>query len=213
MQKCYNCGKEVDDNVLICPECGALVKRYGKPAPVNTAPSDEPAYPGAYPGAYDAPAQPASRRERVWLDETGRPHFKGSVCFWLIVCAVSAGYMLFGFCCMLLIYHAQSFFTEAMQAYPEFSDMLELLQIMLESIHAYYGFYVAVPILFAGKLFGLIWFLVSKRRLAFYIAAGASTLLCAASLLFGSGVQSLIYVLDMALTFVLLRKFWNRLRP
>ena len=31
MQKCYNCGKEVDDNVLICPECGALVKRYGKP--------------------------------------------------------------------------------------------------------------------------------------------------------------------------------------
>ena len=25
MQKCYNCGKEVDDNVLICPECGALV--------------------------------------------------------------------------------------------------------------------------------------------------------------------------------------------
>ena len=22
MQKCYNCGKEVDDNVLICPECG-----------------------------------------------------------------------------------------------------------------------------------------------------------------------------------------------
>ena len=29
MQKCYNCGKEVDDNVLICPDCGALVKRYG----------------------------------------------------------------------------------------------------------------------------------------------------------------------------------------
>lgn len=32
MQKCYNCGKEVDDNVLICPECGALVKRYTSPA-------------------------------------------------------------------------------------------------------------------------------------------------------------------------------------
>ena len=25
MQKCYNCGKDVDDNVLICPDCGALV--------------------------------------------------------------------------------------------------------------------------------------------------------------------------------------------
>ena len=35
MQKCYNCGKEVDDNVLICPDCGALVKRYGKPEPAR----------------------------------------------------------------------------------------------------------------------------------------------------------------------------------
>ena len=35
MQKCYNCGKEVDDNVLICPDCGALVKRYGSPEPAQ----------------------------------------------------------------------------------------------------------------------------------------------------------------------------------
>ena len=41
MQKCYNCGKEVDDNVLICPECGALVKRYTKPEP-----QPEPEQPG-----------------------------------------------------------------------------------------------------------------------------------------------------------------------
>ena len=33
MQKCYNCGKEVSDETLICPECGALVKRYTTPAP------------------------------------------------------------------------------------------------------------------------------------------------------------------------------------
>ena len=32
MQKCYNCGKEVSDETLICPECGALVKRYTTPA-------------------------------------------------------------------------------------------------------------------------------------------------------------------------------------
>ena len=35
MQTCYNCGKEVDDNVLICPECGALVKRYSAPVREN----------------------------------------------------------------------------------------------------------------------------------------------------------------------------------
>ena len=40
MQKCYNCGKEVDDNVLICPDCGALVKRYGRPE--SAQPEQEP---------------------------------------------------------------------------------------------------------------------------------------------------------------------------
>ena len=29
MQICYNCGKEVDDNVLICPECGARLEHEG----------------------------------------------------------------------------------------------------------------------------------------------------------------------------------------
>ena len=32
MQTCYNCGKQVSDETLICPECGALVKRYTAPA-------------------------------------------------------------------------------------------------------------------------------------------------------------------------------------
>lgn len=28
MVTCYNCGKQVSDETLICPECGALVRRY-----------------------------------------------------------------------------------------------------------------------------------------------------------------------------------------
>ena len=51
MQKCYNCGKEVDDNVLICPDCGALVKRYGKPVPVEPDPYPQSPQPDAYPPA------------------------------------------------------------------------------------------------------------------------------------------------------------------
>ena len=89
MQKCYNCGKEVDDNVLICPDCGALVKRYGKPVPVEPDSYHQQPQPDAYPGAYEAPAQPGPR-ERVWLDAAGKPHFKGALCLWLIVCAVFA---------------------------------------------------------------------------------------------------------------------------
>lgn len=210
MQKCYNCGKEVDDNVLICPDCGALVKRYGKPVP-QTQEEPLPA-PAAYPGAYETPGQP-QKREAVWLDAAGKPHFRGSVCFWLIVCAVMAGYLLFGFGCMLLVYHAQPVFFDAMEAFPELSDMKELLTIMVESIDAFYAFYVAVPVLFAVKLFGIVWLLVSRRRLAFYIASGASVVLLIVSLVFGGGLQAVIYALDMALTFLFLRKDWKKLCP
>ena len=62
MQKCYNCGKEVDDNVLICPECGALVKRYTKP---ETQP--EPEQPG-----YSSQPQAA-----VWRLVTGKLKIPG----------------------------------------------------------------------------------------------------------------------------------------
>lgn len=212
MQKCYNCGKEVDDNVLICPECGALVKRYGKPVREDAASAAEPPRSAAYPGAYTA-AEPAAPRGRVWLDAAGKPHFKGSMCFWLIVCAVFTGYMLFAFGCILLVYHAQSFFIETLRPVPELAQTLNLLNLMLESVDAFYAFYAAVPILLAGKFIGLIWFLVSKRRLAFYIAAGASVLLCAASLLFGGSAQALLYALDMLVTFLFLRKDWQKLRP
>ena len=129
------------------------------------------------------------------------------------MCAVFAGYLLFGFGCMLLIYHAQGFFLDALAAFPEFSDLTDVLNLMLESIGTYYAFYVAVPVLFAVKLFGIVWLLVSKRRLAFYIALGAGVLLTVTSLLFGGSVQALLYTLDMLLTFLLLRKDWRRLRP
>ena len=197
-----------DGQTLICPDCGALVKRYGKPVPVEPDTEHQP----PQPGAYEAPAQPGPR-ERVWLDAAGKPHFKGALCFWLIVCAVFAGYLLFGFGCMLLIYHAQGFFLDALAAFPEFSDLTDVLNLMLESIGTYYAFYVAVPVLFAVKLFGIVWLLVSKRRLAFYIALGAGVLLTVTSLLFGGSVQALLYTLDMLLTFLLLRKDWRRLRP
>ena len=96
MQKCYNCGKEVDDNVLICPECGALVRRYTKPAQQIPEPENVPPRSAAHPGAYKTPAQ-ESRRERVWLDAAGKPHLNGALCFWLIVCAVFTAYLVFAF--------------------------------------------------------------------------------------------------------------------
>ena len=184
MQKCYNCGKEVDDNVLICPECGALVRRYTKPAQ-EIPESNMEAPHSAYSGAYETPAQ-ESRRERVWLDAAGKPHLNGALCFWLIVCAVFTAYLVVAFGCVLLVYHAQSYFIETLESFPEFSDMLKLLDVMLESVEAYY---------------------------AFYIAAGACALLCIASLLFGGSLRAILYALDMLITFLFLRKDWQKLRP
>ena len=40
MITCYNCGKQVSDETLICPECGALVRRYE--APQQTPETDQP---------------------------------------------------------------------------------------------------------------------------------------------------------------------------
>mgnify|MGYP004481682587 CR=1 FL=1 len=211
MQTCYNCGKQVDDNVLICPDCGALVKRYGKPVREQDPDTAYESAARAYPGAYDAPS-PAVRRTPVWLDDAGKPHFQGAICFWMIVCAVIAGYMLLGFCSMLLIYHAQDFFLDTLQSVPDLSDMLDILQAMLESVQMHYAFYVLLPVLFAGKLGCIIWFLCSKRRLAFYIWAGISAFLCLLTLVLGGSAQAVFYALDAALTFFLLRKYWQLLR-
>lgn len=72
MQKCYNCGKEVDDNVLICPDCGALVKRYGKPVPVEPDSYHQQPQPDAYPGAYEAPHSPVRVSESGWTQRESR---------------------------------------------------------------------------------------------------------------------------------------------
>ena len=67
MQTCYNCGRQVDDNVLICPDCGALVRRYGKPAPQQEEPVADLTY--APETAEARPAKPKRFQTgaKVWL--------------------------------------------------------------------------------------------------------------------------------------------------
>ena len=74
MQKCYNCGKEVSDETLICPECGALVKRYTTPAP---RPDEQPEEPergitdDGYANVFRDTPRPRRRRDDRFQDE---PH-------------------------------------------------------------------------------------------------------------------------------------------
>ena len=120
MQKCYNCGKEVDDNVLICPDCGALVKRYGKPEPAREERETEP-FPQDT--AFDTRPQP---RGAIFQREDGKLKFSGYVTFWLVLCAIYLGYTLLGFACTLFIYRFRDFYFEILDQFEELASMAEL---------------------------------------------------------------------------------------
>ena len=206
MQKCYNCGKEVDDNVLICPDCGALVKRYGRPEPAQ---QEQEAEPFPRETAFDPQPQP---RGAVWQREDGKLKFSGYVTFWLVLCAVYLGYTLLGFACTLLIYRVRDFYFEILDQFEELASMAELLQTLLASLEAAPVYYIMVGVRVAVQFGCVVWFLASKRKLAFYLLTGAAVLLSVMQLLLGGGAGALIYLLGPFTAWLLLRSGWGLLR-
>lgn len=204
MQKCYNCGKEVDDNVLICPDCGALVKRYGRPEPAQ---EEQGAAPFPQETAFDA--QP---RGAVWRQEDGKLKFSGYVTFWLVLCAIYLGYTLLGFACTLLIYRFRDFYFEILGQFEELASMAELLRTLLTSLEAAPVYYIVVGVLVAVQFGCVVWFLVSKRKLAFYILTAAAVLLTAVQLILGGGIGAVIYLIGPFTAWLLLHRSWNLLR-
>ena len=197
MQKCYNCGKEVDDNVLICPECGALVKRYAKPEP-----QPEP----------EQPVFSTQPQDAVWRMENGKLKFRGYVTFWLVLCAIWFGYSLLSFGSLLLVYRFREFYLTAMQQFEELQDFVQIIQALIDSVSAFPVYYIAVALLAAAEFVCTVWFLASKRKLAFYILAAAAVLQMAQMMIFGSGIRSLFHIVGPFVTWFLLRKSWHVLR-
>ena len=205
MQKCYNCGKEVDDNVLICPDCGALVKRYGKPEPVQ----EQDAAPFPQETAFDTQPQP---RGAVWQREDGKLKFSGYVTFWLVLCAIYLGYTLLGFACTLLIYRFRDFYFEILGQFEELASMAELLRTLLTSLEAEPIRLIVVGVLVAVQFGCVVWFLASKRKLAFYILTAAAVLLTAVQLILGGGIGAVIYLIGPFTAWLLLHRSWSLLR-
>ena len=205
MQKCYNCGKEVDDNVLICPDCGALVKRYGKPEPAQ----ERDTVPFPQETVFDTQPQP---RGAVWQREDGRLKFSGYVTFWLVLCAIYLGYTLLGFACTLLIYRFRDVYFEILGQFEELASMAELLRTLLTSLEAAPVYYIAVGVLVAVQFGCVVWFLASKRKLAFYILTAAAVLLTAVQLILGGGIGAVIYLIGPFTAWLLLHRSWNLLR-
>ena len=206
MQKCYNCGKEVDDNVLICPDCGALVKRYGRP---ESAQPEQEADPFPRETAFDTQPQP---RGAVWQQEDGKLKFSGYVTFWLVLCAIYLGNILLSFAITLLVYRFRDFYFEILGQFEELASMAELLRTLLTSLEAAPVYYIMVGVLVAVQFGCVVWFLASKRKLAFYLLTGAAVLLSVMQLLLGGGAGALIYLLGPFTAWLLLRSGWGLLR-
>ena len=206
MQKCYNCGKEVDDNVLICPDCGALVKRYGRP---ESAQPEQEADPFPRETAFDTQPQPHGA---VWRQEDGKLKFSGYVTFWLVLCAIYLGNILLSFAITLLVYRFRDFYFEILGQFEEMAYMEEYLRQLLSVIEAEPIRLIVVGVLVAVQFGCVIWFLVSKRKLAFYILAAAAVLLSAAQLILGGGIGAVIYLIGPFTVWLLLHRSWNLLR-
>ena len=204
MQKCYNCGKEVDDNVLICPDCGALVKRYGSPEPAQ---EEQGATPFPQEKAFDA--QP---RGAVWQQEDGKLKFSGYVTFWLVLCAIYLGNILLSFAVTLLVYRFRDFYFEILGQFEEMAYMEEYLRQLLSIIEAEPIRLIVVGVLVAVQFGCVVWFLASKRKLAFYILTVAAVLLSVLQLILGGGLTALIYLLGPFTAWLLLRGSWRLLR-
>ena len=117
-----------------------------------------------------------------------------------------------GFACTLFIYRFQAVYFQTISQFQELAPLAELLQALLASVEAYPVYYLAVAALVALQFGCVIWFLVSKRKLAFYILAAAAVLLSVLQLILGGGLTALIYLLGPFTAWLLLRGSWRLLR-
>lgn len=207
MQICYNCGKEVDDTVLICPDCGALVKRYG--APVRE--SEEPLSPVAEP----VPEAQPDVRSLVFCDESGKLRLRGILKVLCIVCTVVDFYLAFSQLLVLWLSTSGDFFATLLSEYASVgmdSSILEMMRVTVDFVSQNRTFVLIFGLLFLVKALCFIWFQLSKRRLSLYVAGLSAAIQVAMFLFYGGGIASFEYCLDiLAVMLLLLRRDWNTL--
>ena len=148
-----------------------------------------------------------SRRSRTPRSGSGRTGSSNSA-----ACAIFLGYTLLGFACTLFIYRFQAVYFQTISQFQELAPLAELLQALLASVEAYPVYYLAVAALVALQFGCVIWFLASKRRLAFYILAAAAAVLTVMQLILGGGVGALVYILGPLAAWLMLRRSWSLLR-
>ena len=189
MQTCYNCGKEVSDQTLICPDCGALVRRYN-----DAPPREEPASQQVQPIPVNQSIDPKALR------------FHGILKVWLIVMIVVSAYMMLTCVAGVLIGQNEQalldVYSEVGMELPDY--FIETLDVLAEST----TLLIALAFLFACKLGCHIWLLAGRKKIAFHVSIGVSMAALICILIFGGGLVDVLYFLDPLVTWLNLRRYW-----
>lgn len=214
MQTCYNCGRQVADDVLICPDCGALVKRYTDP-PRREPQEDAPQQPPHEQPPCEQQSAPA-KRPRVWTDANGKTRLAGSVKAFVIVMAVLAGYLALSFACLLIVYHDQDVYAQLFQMMSGVDDTIGRVagafDTLMAAIGQAYGFILALIGISLARLAASIWLLCSKRRAALYALVILCGLLAMGLAVAGYAVYAIVAAADGVITSALLRRDLRKLR-
>ena len=199
MITCYNCGKEVSDETLICPECGALVRRYERP-PVRQQP--------------DVP--PMNPMNPIYTQPSGQVKnkrgFRTGVKVWMWLCIAFYG-----------LYTASFLYTGVQLT--QNSDVAQMILEMfrqngLDLVAVYGSGSVLGWIMIvngAGCLIEcamLIALLATRRRLFVKVLMiGSLVLVVVMVILTGLSMFTLLYLVCAAVTFLLLKRDLPAMRP
>ena len=211
MQKCYNCGKEVSDETLICPECGALVKRYTTP-PARQA--EQEAQNNEMWDGYAqnfSNAQPQRPDGSVWRDGNAKVHFRGGLTAWLVVCLLVTGYMLLSYLSVQFLYRNQDLYFSVLESMPELSGYAEILRPLMEYIQSYNAYFIVQTVLSAALFASVIWLLAGKSKAALFASLGIDVLF-ALLLAFMNPVAAILFAGGAAVTFFWMKKYLPLLR-
>lgn len=223
MQTCYNCGKQVPDSTLICPDCGALVRRYTD-APRREQQNPYQQNPNQQNPNQQNPYQQNPYRQNPYqqnpyqqvplqpLNADGTPQkvrLFGPVRVWLIILIAVSAYMVFS-CLLMAILAANPALLDVMAAEPGMELMEPQLNMIRQVLAQPYVLlmYIVMGVFYAVKCGCHLWLLLSARRLPFRVSIGLSLagLLCL--LLFGGSLLSILLCLDPLFTWLGLRRFW-----
>ena len=209
MQTCYNCGKQVPDTTLICPDCGALVKRYTE-APRREQQDPYQQNPYQQKPYQQDPFQPVEQP----LDPTGAPQkvrLYGGIRVWLIFLIVFSAYMAFSSLTSVFLAANPAILDRMIEASG--MSAVEGMEPLLSLLREAFTQPLALPMCIAALVFYTakggchLWLLLSGRRLPFRVSIGVS-LAGMLVLLLGGGLGLLLYFLEPLLTWLGLKRFW-----